>query len=87
MNVLIVNFTLEGISEEQYQAMCDDVAPAFAAVPGLASKVWLADREAGIYGGVYMFESAEAAEPRGEDRPSSHGNVFMIPPMRAIPTL
>ena len=62
MNVLIVNFTLEGISEEQYHAMCDDIAPAFAAVPGLASKVWLADREAGVYGGVYVFESAEAAD-------------------------
>ena len=62
MNVLIVNFTLEGISEEQFEAMCDDVAPAFAAVPGLASKVWLADREAGVYGGVYVFESAEAAD-------------------------
>jgi hypothetical protein len=62
MNVLIVNFTLEGISDEQFQAMCDDVAPAFAAVPGLASKVWLADREAGVYGGVYVFESAEATD-------------------------
>lgn len=62
MNVLIVNFTLEGISEEQYQAMCDDIAPAFAAVPGLASKVWLADPEAGVYGGVYVFESAEATD-------------------------
>ena len=62
MNVLIVNFTLEGISEEQYHAMCDDIAPAFAAVPGLASKVWLADRETDVYGGVYVFESAEAAD-------------------------
>jgi hypothetical protein len=62
MNILIVDFMLEGISEEQYEAMCDDVAPAFAGVPGLASKVWLADREAGVYGGVYTFESAEAAD-------------------------
>ena len=62
MNVLIVNFRLEGISEEQFEAMCDEVAPAFAAVPGLASKIWLADREAGVYGGVYAFESAEAAD-------------------------
>jgi hypothetical protein len=62
MNILIVNFSLEGISEEQFEAMCEDVAPAFAAVPGLASKVWLADREAGVYGGVYAFESAEATD-------------------------
>jgi hypothetical protein len=62
MDVLIVNFTLEGISEEQYQTMSDDIAPAFAAVPGLASKIWLADREAGVYGGVYLFESADATD-------------------------
>ncbi len=31
---------------------------AFAALPGLGSKVWLADSVNGVYGGVYTFESA-----------------------------
>lgn len=62
MEILIVNFSLEGMSEGEYQRLCDEVAPAFAAVPGLASKVWLADREKGVFGGVYTFDSAAALD-------------------------
>lgn len=58
MQILIINFNLEGLSEDQFAGACDELAPAFAAVPGLASKVWLADRAEGTYGGVYAFESA-----------------------------
>ena len=60
MHVLIVNFNLKGVDEQQYAAMCDQIAPSFAAVPGLASKVWLKDSEQGVYGGVYLFEDREA---------------------------
>ena len=45
MQILIVNFNLDGLSEEDFASSCDELAPAFAAVPGLASKVWLADHE------------------------------------------
>lgn len=62
MEILIVNFSLQGISEQDYAAMCEQLAPAFAAVPGLVSKVWLADRSEGIYGGVYTFDSAAAVD-------------------------
>ncbi len=62
MQILIVNFNLEGLTEEQFASSCDDLAPAFAAVPGLASKVWLADRAEGVYGGVYTFESEKALD-------------------------
>lgn len=62
MEILIVNFSLDGIDERQYLALCDEIAPAFAAVPGLVSKVWLADPEAGVYGGVYTFASADALD-------------------------
>ena len=55
MQILIVNFNLDGLSEEEFASSCDELAPAFAAVPGLASKVWLADRAEGIFGGVYTF--------------------------------
>jgi hypothetical protein len=57
MEILIINFSLDGITEQEYRQVCNDVAPAFAAVPGLQSKVWLADGEANVYGGVYAFES------------------------------
>ena len=62
MHVLIVNFRLDGIEQAQYAKLCDDVAPAFAAVPGLVSKIWLKDAERGIFGGVYLWESREALE-------------------------
>jgi hypothetical protein len=62
MQILIINFSLDGLSESDFENQCDEVAPAFAEVPGLASKVWLADRAEGIFGGVYMFESDEAID-------------------------
>jgi hypothetical protein len=62
VEILIVNFTLDGLSESDYEKLCDEVAPAFAAVPGLTSKVWLAERAEGVFGGVYTFESASAVE-------------------------
>ena len=62
MQILIINFNLDGLSEEEFERGCDELAPAFAAVPGLASKVWLADRAEGTFGGVYTFESEEAVD-------------------------
>jgi hypothetical protein len=62
VQILIVNFSLDGLSEEEYASACDELAPAFAAVPGLASKVWLADRAEGVFGGVYAFESETALD-------------------------
>jgi len=62
MEVLIVNFELQGMTEAEYYRMCDDVAPAFAAVPGLAAKVWLANLSTNTFGGVYTFEDAAALE-------------------------
>src|SRR4029079_13687126 len=62
MQILIVNFNLDGLSEEEFASSCDELAQAFAAVPGLASKVWLADRAEGIFGCVYTFESEQAVD-------------------------
>jgi hypothetical protein len=62
MQILIVNFNLDGLTEEQFAGSAEHLAPMFAAVPGLVSKVWLADRADGVYGGVYTFESAKALD-------------------------
>lgn len=62
MEIVIINFSLKGMTEYEYEKMCDEVAPAFAAVPGLASKVWLADRTTGVYGGVYTFENGASVD-------------------------
>ncbi len=57
MEIVIVTFGLEGITESDYEQACEQLAPAFAAVGGLQSKVWLADGVANRYGGVYTFAS------------------------------
>ncbi len=57
MHVLVINFSLKGMTDSEFRAMSDEVAPAFAAVPGLVSKTWLADAGSNTYGGVYMFAS------------------------------
>jgi len=62
MHLQIINFQLQDLSEADYFKVCDELAPAFAAVPGLSSKVWLADSDAGTYGGVYLWESRGAME-------------------------
>jgi len=62
MHVQIINFELQDLSEEDYFRVCDELAPAYAAVPGLLSKVWLADSDAGSYDGVYLWESRQAME-------------------------
>src|SRR5262249_21494324 len=60
MYVLIVNFNLKDIEEADYFDMCDQVAPAFAGVPGLTSKMWIRNSDTGTYGGVYLFENRDA---------------------------
>jgi quinol monooxygenase YgiN len=62
MHVQIVNFRLKGATEQEYAALCDELAPAYAAIPGLLSKVWLADSTSGTYGGVYVWDNREAME-------------------------
>ncbi len=60
MKIQIVTFRLDGIDEEAYSHVCDEMAPAFVAVPGLQAKLWLADRDTNTYGGVYVFSDADA---------------------------
>jgi hypothetical protein len=62
VQILVVNVNLDGLSEEEFAGSCDELAPVFAAVPGLASKVWIVDRAERIFGGVYTFESEKAVD-------------------------
>jgi len=62
MHIQILNFQLSGVTEEDYAALCDQIAPAFAAVSGLVRKVWLADSDTGTYGGVYVWRDRQAME-------------------------
>lgn len=62
MHVQIINFKLTGIGERDYIGLCDELAPAFAAVTGLQTKLWLANSSEGLYGGVYVWDSAASME-------------------------
>jgi hypothetical protein len=62
VQILIINFNLEGLTEDEFESGTLHLAPGVAAVPGLTSKVWLADRAEGIFGGVYTFESDKAVD-------------------------
>jgi len=60
MHVQIVNFNLKNMTEAEYRAMANEVAPAFASVPGLLGKLWIADVGKNTYGGVYLWQDAAA---------------------------
>ena len=62
MHVQIINFGLSGITERDYVSMCESLAPAFAALPGLVGKTWLANPDTGTFGGVYVWENRQAME-------------------------
>jgi len=62
MHIQMINFQLSGVTEGEYAALCDELAPIFAAVPGLVRKVWLANSDTGIYGGVYVWRDRQAME-------------------------
>jgi hypothetical protein len=65
MYVRIVTFGLT-VSHDEYAALAEQVAPAFAAWPGLQAKYWIADQDANEYGGVYVFDSQQAADASRE---------------------
>ncbi len=60
MHIQIITFQLSGVGESEYAALCEQLAPTFAAVPGLVRKVWLADSTTGTYGGVYVWRDRQA---------------------------
>ena len=62
MQALIINFNLDGITRSDYEGVCNELAPAFAAVPGLISKHWLADETSNTYGGIYLFQDQTALD-------------------------
>jgi Putative mono-oxygenase ydhR len=62
MQTMIITFTLTDMSDERYRELCAELAPAFAELPGLLAKVWLADPATSTYGGVYHFADADGVE-------------------------
>jgi Putative mono-oxygenase ydhR len=62
MHALFISYALRDSDPVQHAELCEQLAPAVAAVPGLVSKTWLANAETGRFGGFYVFESRAAFE-------------------------
>ena len=62
MHVQVVNFNLKDLSVDDFHKASSDLAPMFAALPGLLSKVWLADEGSNTYGGFYFWRDKAAME-------------------------
>lgn len=62
MIIQVVNFNLKDLSDADYRSACDGFAPELARVPGLISKVWLADEASNTYGGVYTWVDQQAMD-------------------------
>ena len=62
MIIQVVNFNLRDLSDAEYRSVCDGLAPELAQVPGLISKVWLADEASNTYGGVYTWVDRQALD-------------------------
>ena len=60
MHIQMVNFKLNEVTRSDYDALLEQAAPQFPQIPGLKSKYYLADDEANIYGGVYVWETRQA---------------------------
>jgi heme-degrading monooxygenase HmoA len=62
MHIQIATFTLNGITEDEYHAACQDETETFAAIDGLLAKTWLRSPETKTYGAVYLWRDREAYE-------------------------
>ena len=60
MHIQVITFKLDGIDDAAYQAHAEQNAPVFAALPGLRAKIWLANRPANTYGGIYTWDDVAA---------------------------
>ena len=63
MQAQLITYRLTDISQTEYlKQMVEPDAPVLAKVPGLISKVWLADEEKNTFGGFYLWENKTAME-------------------------
>lgn len=60
MHALIVTYGLNGTTSCEHAELCEALAPAFAAVPGLVSRTALENPAVGRYGAFYVFETKGA---------------------------
>lgn len=62
MYVTHVTFNLSEIDENAYSEAVKSLAPGYAQVPGLVSKIWIKQSKIGTYGGMYFWASKDDYE-------------------------
>jgi hypothetical protein len=63
MHAQLITYQLKDVSQAEYlKTMVEPDAPVIAKVPGLISKVWLADEENNTFGGFYLWKDKTAME-------------------------
>jgi hypothetical protein len=82
VHVQIITFNLKGLSDGDYRAHCEAIAPAFAQLPGLVSKTWLANAEANTYGGVYLWRDRRSME--NYERSDIYGGMLANPHLEGL---
>jgi hypothetical protein len=82
MRVQIITFNLKGLSDEEYRSHCEAIAPAFAQLPGLLSKTWLANAETNTYGGVYLWRDRRSMERY--ERSDIYGGMLANPHLEGL---
>lgn len=60
MHAFIVTYRLRGATPCEHAELFEALAPAFAAVPGLLSRMPLENRAVGRYGAFFVFETKGA---------------------------
>lgn len=56
MHIQVTKFNLRGMSVEDYERTCDQLAYCFANVDGLIKKYWLKNSTENIYGCIYIWD-------------------------------
>lgn len=62
MHALFVNFSVPEKSPDEVIELFEPLVPSFGNLPGNLAKIWLADTDAGRYGALYLWQSAEDME-------------------------
>lgn len=79
MHALVVSYSLRDATPGEHAELCEQLAPAVAAIRGLTSTIWLTNPATGRYGAFFVFETKPdfdrfvASELFGTI--SSHGSI------------
>lgn len=62
MFVQVINFNLEGMTEDEWHAAGRRLLEDYSQTPGLLAKVWIGNPETNTFGGIYFWQDEEALD-------------------------